>query len=81
LKATLGLIRRLQREEAEVREARLQEEVLPASYYSHFPLIFYIQLRRAGEIGGVNAERDNEIRRALAEERCVRHSSACLHVA
>ena len=43
---------RRKREEAEVREARLQEE-----------------LRRAGEIGGVNAERDGEIRRALAEER------------
>lgn len=27
------------------------------------------ELRRAGEIGGVNAERDNEIRRALGEER------------
>ena len=27
------------------------------------------ELRRAGELGGVNAERDAEIRRALAEER------------
>ncbi len=34
----------------------------------------FIQLRRAGEIGGANAERDNEIRRALSDERLVFHS-------
>jgi hypothetical protein len=36
-----------------------------------YPILIMRQLRRAGEIGGVTAERDAEIRRALAEERCV----------
>jgi hypothetical protein len=35
-----------------------------------------LQLRRANELGGANAERDSEIRRALGEERCVQTLAA-----